>query len=826
MNESLTGGLNIVRSRYFGASILAIVVAQASAGSAFAQTAPLQTAAASGAAPTKGVEEILVTASKRTEKLQKVPQSIQVLDSKKLAQLQITEFQDYVKYVPALGYMTDGPNLTTIYLRGVVDGGDANHSGPLPTVGSYLDEMPTTTIGGTLDVHLYDMARIEVLPGPQGTLYGASSESGTVRFITNQPNPAKFEAGYDLTGDTVDHGGLGGTAEGFVNIPITDKIAVRLVGFDEHDAGYIDNAFATRTFPTAASLYGDAAATINNAAFAKKDFNPVDTFGGRAAILADISDDWSATLQAMAQDLRDTGTFGYEPSVGDLQVNRFQPDTDHDRWVQAGLTVTGHLGDYTLTYAGGGFLRNEKTQEDYTDYSIFYDNVYGSGAFWQDKNGNPLKNPSQEIDGDDNFSKYSNEIRLTSPSTDRLRFIIGGFQENQGHHIIQDYVIQGFGPQISVPGWPNTIWLTNQQRNDNDYAAFTEMQYDILPNLTILAGVRPYWYDNSLKGFFGFGQGYNELTGYSSGEGADKENCIPGDTFVNTPCVDLDKRVTGHGETHKFNLNYKIDDDRLVYFTYSTGYRPGGINRRADQGSYQADTLTNYELGFKSTWLDRRLVFNVALYDEDWNQFQFAYLGQNSFTIIKNAPSANIKGAEFASEFRVTDNLTLTGGLTLTEAKLSKAFCTDTSGNVLSTCTGPTVDPTSLAPDGTALPYTPDVKGYATARYTFPFLDWDGHLQSSLGFQSRANAGLRLQDNLELGSMPSYATVDLAAGIERNRLSLEVFAKNIFDNRGQENRDTPCTISICTAVVPGVPQALYVVPVQPLTVGIRLAQRF
>jgi outer membrane receptor protein involved in Fe transport len=802
-----------VRIKWIGASVLAMTVAQAAMAQAAAQ------AVAANSEASKGIEEVVVTASKRSEKLQKVPQAIEVLDNKTLQQRQITEFQDYVKYVPSLGYQTSAPNETTIYLRGVVDGGNANHSGPLPTVGSYLDEMPITTIGGTLDVHLYDMSRIEVLPGPQGTLYGASSESGTVRFITNPPNTSKFEAGYDVTGNTVDHGGQGFIAEGFVNIPINDKVAVRLVAFDEHDAGFIDNVPGTRTFAT-------SGATINNAAFVKNDFNPVDTFGGRAALKVDLNDDWSATLQAMGQDLRDTGTFGYEPSVGDLAVQRFQPDADHDRWMQAGLTVTGHIGDYTLTYAGGGFVRNEKTQTDYTDYSVFYDAIYGSGAFWQDKNGKPLANPSQEIIGDDNFTKESNEIRLTSPSEDRFRFIVGAFQEEQGHHIIQDYQIQGFGPQISVPGWANTIWLTNQQRTDRDLAAFTEVSYDIIPQLTITGGVRPYYYDNSLKGFFGFSQAYDELTGYGSGEGANKQNCLAGQSFVNTPCVDLNKSVTGSGETHKINLTYKIDDERLVYFTYSTGYRPGGVNRRADQGSYQADTLTNYELGFKSTWLDHRLLFNVALYNEDWAQFQFAYLGQNSFTIVKNAPNANIKGAEIATEYRATDQLTLTGGITLTDAKLTQAFCTDNNGNVITNCSGPNFSAASLAPNGTALPYTPDVKGYATARYTFPFFDWDGHVQGALAFQTRSNVGLRLDDSVALGSMPSYATLDLSAGIEKNRMSIELFAKNVTDERGQENRSTPCTIAICTANVAGIPQAVYVNPVQPLTVGIRLSQRF
>ena len=147
-----------MRCRLYGASLLAMAVAFSAR-----------------AEPSHGIEEVVVTAQKRSEKLQKVPMSVQVLDGKKLEQLQITEFQDYIKYLPSVTAQTLGPNQTTIYMRGISSGDNANHSGPLPTVGSYLDEMPITTIGGTLDVHVYDMSRIEVLPGPQGTLYGASS---------------------------------------------------------------------------------------------------------------------------------------------------------------------------------------------------------------------------------------------------------------------------------------------------------------------------------------------------------------------------------------------------------------------------------------------------------------------------------------------------------------------------------------------------------------------------------------------------------------------------------------------------------------------------
>jgi outer membrane receptor protein involved in Fe transport len=795
-----------MRHRLSGASVLAMAVAQLAWLPARAQTTP----------PTHGIEEVIVTAQKRSQSQQKVPMSVEVLDSRKLAQLQVNEFQDYIKYLPSVTTQTAGPNQTSIYMRGVSSGDNANHSGPLPTVGTYFDEFPTTTIGGNLDIHIYDTARIEALPGPQGTLFGASSESGTLRVISNPPNPAKFEAGYDLQGNVVDHGGLGGVAEGFVNIPITDHVAIRLVGFDEHDAGYIDNIYGTRSFATSTSLYGPAVGTINNSQYVKNDFNPYDTVGGRASLRVELPDGWTITPATMFQDQRANGTFFYAPSEGYLDVQRFQPDTDHDKWIQSGVTVQGKVGNFDLTYAGGFFVRDLVTQSDYTDYSIYYDAVYGSGAFWQGANGQPLPHPQQEIQGKDHFTKESNELRLASPSGDRLRLIVGGFQEVQQHRIIQDYQIQGFAPALAVPGWPNTIWLTDQLRTDRDEAVFGELSYDVLPDLTLTGGVRPYWYRNSLIGFFGFSEAYDALTGYDAGEGATGQNCKAGLTFDEAPCVDLNKTVSGNGETHKINATYRIDSDKLVYFTYSTGYRPGGVNRNANFGGYQADSLTNYELGFKSTWLDQRFRFNAALYDEDWSQFQFSFLGPNSLTIIENAPSANIKGAEFESIVRATDALTFSGGTTLTDAKLSANFCgTNPATNQLeTTCSAAAAQ----APSGTQLPYTPSFKGNITTRYTFDLFSWNAFLQASGVYQTRTQVGLRASDKLALGSMPAYGSADLSAGISKNHLSFSLFVKNAFDNHGQQNRFVECTTGVC--------QTVYVVPIQPLTVGFRLSQTF
>lgn len=258
-----------------------------------------------------GVETVVVTAQKRSENLQNVPFSIEALTSEKLQQLDINNFADYVKYLPSVTYQPGGssggagagngaPGFANVYMRGVVAGGDGNHSGSLPTVGVYLDEQPITTIGGTLNVHIYDLARVEELAGPQGTLYGASSEAGTIRLITNQPDPSGFDASYDLTGNNIDHGGYGYIAEGMINQPIADNAAIRLVAWDEHDAGFIDNVPGTRTYPT-------SGITINNYRIAKNDFNDGDTFGARGALKVDLNSNWTITPSFVAQEEKTNG---------------------------------------------------------------------------------------------------------------------------------------------------------------------------------------------------------------------------------------------------------------------------------------------------------------------------------------------------------------------------------------------------------------------------------------------------------------------------------------------------------------------------------------
>src|SRR5476651_2422876 len=214
------------------------LLASASALPVMAATATTDAAASS---PGTAVAEVIVTATKREENLQNVPVSVEALTPAVLKQRQITSSDDYIKLLPSVSFQSFGPGQSQIYFRGIASGGDGLHSGSEPGTGVYVDETPLTTIANGVDLHIYDIARVEALSGPQGTLFGASSLSGTLRIITNQPNPAAFSAAVDAEANTYTDHGPGGLVEGYVNIPINDRVAIRLVGFDEHDGGYIDN---------------------------------------------------------------------------------------------------------------------------------------------------------------------------------------------------------------------------------------------------------------------------------------------------------------------------------------------------------------------------------------------------------------------------------------------------------------------------------------------------------------------------------------------------------------------------------------------------------
>jgi outer membrane receptor protein involved in Fe transport len=777
--------------------LLATTVLGAAPVAAVAQDQPV-------AAPANGqLEEIIVTAQKREENLQSVPVSVQAISGKKLDQLNATEFGDYIKFIPSVVYQTVAPSQTSIFMRGITAIGpqEGNHSGPQPLVGVYLDEQPITTILGQLDIHLYDIQRIEALPGPQGTLFGASSESGTLRIITNKPDPTTFSGSYDVELNTT-HGDVGNIVEAYVNVPISDKVAIRIVGYEEGDPGYIDNVHGTLAYP------GATTPPLDNGSIAKDNFNGVQTYGGRAALGIDLDDDWTITPTLIAQDQRSTGIFGYNPAVGDLQVERFQPDRNHDRWAQAALTIKGKLGDFDVLYTTGFFDRSLQSQSDYSDYSFAYSAEYGAGftGLFNNAKGQPIE-PTQFLIGRDHFTKQTHELRISSPSDDRFRFVAGLFYERQTHKIEQNYEIAGLDPALSVDTFPGSIWLTQQIRVDRDMAAFGQATYDLTDQISITGGVRVFNSQNTLYGFFGYGSGnpFGSATGANS--------CFLSGNFDGAPCVNLNHTAAEVNATYKASVEYKIEPGKMVYVTASSGFRPGGANRYGSLPPYTSDMLYNYEIGWKTTWDNGQLRWNGALFWENWDNFQFAFLGPSSLTQIANAQSATVRGLETDVTWAATPQLTISGSGSFINSQLDQDFCKFLPGSG-NTC------PPFDAQKGEPLPVTPVVKANATARYEFDVTDdMTGFLQQSILFTGRSTSDLLSAVAQATGPLRPYTTFDFSSGLVRDNLTVTFFIKNMFDTRGEIDRYASCAACYTNSNI-------YIVPILPRTFGFKVGQKF
>ena len=347
------------------------------------------------------IEEIVVTATKRSVPLQDAPVTIQAIGSKTLEDQNIQEFADYVKYLPNVNAGGRGPGQNEIYIRGAaVDAINitvAESQGSAPNVALYLDEQPVTAGGRNLDVYISDMERIEVLPGPQGTLYGASSMAGTVRLITSKPVIDEFEASFNGSWSSTKEGEDSNSAELMLNFPIvTGKLAARVALYNDRQGGFIDNVAGTfqadnainPTFPGDSVTYaagtvlangtvvGEDGLTVpvikgiaNNAGLVEDDFNDAHYAGVRLGVKYLINDDWSLLVQHTAQSLSTEGVFDYDPRLDDLQVSRYSEDFLDDQFNQTAWTIEGSVGDLDLVYSGAFLDRDVTANIDYTGYT-------------------------------------------------------------------------------------------------------------------------------------------------------------------------------------------------------------------------------------------------------------------------------------------------------------------------------------------------------------------------------------------------------------------------------------------------------------------------
>ena len=617
------------------------------------------------------IEEVIVTAQKKSENLQDVPISVNTLSNEDLNNLNIKDFSDYVLQLPSVSAIQRRPGMGQIFMRGISDGGNSNQSLQGPAVAIYLDESPVTMIGDNLDVHVYDIERIESLSGPQGTLYGAASQAGNLRIITNKPS-SDFDTGFNVSLDTTSGGGLSNMVESFINIPLSDNAAIRIVGYNDKDAGYIDSVSDSITFPLSGITRG-------NDDYVENDFNDSVKSGYRAALRINLDDNWVLDGSIMGQNLESDGVWDHDPDrLGSYKVGRFFEDSQEDDWTRFSATITGDLGFADLTFTTSSLDRDFEVLSDYSHYSIdgYVEGYYTCYTSYF----GPCVDPSIQFENDTSQTFDTHEIRLSSNSDNRLSWILGAFYTENETKYNSQWHIPPIHPDAKVPTSKDLYYQTEQVRKDSEDAIFGELYYQLNDKTNITIGHRRFDNETKLNGFVGTVWWPSSLIGSSTRP--DNVNSV----------------FKGKDSITKLNIAYDVSDDTMIYLTKSEGYRPGGANRTQQLGStYDADFLKNTEFGFKSIFSNGKARLNGALYQMNWDDIQLGWFDSSIslLGLVDNIGKAESSGYELDLRYLLTDNLSFNIAASKNDAKLKADYVL--RGSV-------------RARNGQDLPFTPDLK--------------------------------------------------------------------------------------------------------------------
>jgi outer membrane receptor protein involved in Fe transport len=635
--------------------------------------------------------EITVTAQRRSQNMQDVPISMQALTSETLQQLNVATFDDYIKQLPNVTSANNGPGQNEVFMRGLSSGSQVSQgsgsTGPYPNVAIYLDNQSGQLPNRNLDIYAADLNRIEVLEGPQGTLFGAGAEAGVIRYITNEPKLDVVEGSVKGGGGSTAHGDGNYDVTAVLNLPlITNTLAVRGVVYDDHRGGYIDNVPATFTrspndvgihyanYPAGCADLGAGGApaclvppgspVINNYGIAAKAINPVTYQGGRIEALLKFNDDWNVLLSQSYQDMNSDGVFYQQPNASDgaplqrLEVTLFNNAYNKDRFESTAWTLNGRIGALKLVYTGGYLVRNVEQTGDYTNYArgvyADYYQCYGAGP------GVPASkcySPSATWHEAERNTHQQHEFRLSTPDDWRMRAIAGAYWEDNrlydqtvwnyktvpsctangaagtpGNSGCFSNVGTGAGDTVLNPGvqGPNASFYQDQVRDTRQIAFFLSVDFDLIPKvLTATLGTRHFVFENSLVG---------SVSGsfYCYEAGTPVGGCLNDNYNLNASNL----RDTESGTKSRGNLTWHITPDAMAYYTFSQGFRPGGFNQNGGSAhapgtdgvnqyflasAYVSDRLTNNEIGWKTEFFNHHLQFNGAVYREDWDNVQIPF---------------------------------------------------------------------------------------------------------------------------------------------------------------------------------------------------------
>ena len=741
------------------------------------------------------IEEVVVTAEKRASTVQNTPLSITALSGRQLQQAGITTVGQVVDTVPGLSIRSSGPGQTELEARGLSSSG-----GSSPTVGFYLDETPLTPPAASLngkvviDPDLFDLARVEVLRGPQGTLYGAGSMGGTIKLLTNPPDFSGFYGQVDTTLSGTAGGGANPTGKIMLNIPIVnDKVALRIVGEEKYVSGWIDrivdDPFPLPTNPSpSCAPYLDCTRGNVTAAPSRTIPNVNDEHlqSARASLLLKPTPDLTIDTTFLYQRIDLGGYNEFDIPPGSSSLAHYQPydlaEPFSDDFKLFSTTANYNLDFATLTSATSYWERDERQTQDASEaiYSLL--NSFGLS---------PAGYVPTTFTEEDLSDQFSEELRLASNGNGRLKWLAGVFYSRlesiyrDTNQAPGDAYLSVGGAQANPRG---IIYDANNPYHVDQYAVFGEGSYRILPTLTFTAGLRYFSYDTHV----------DEV---ENGIGTTSGNATP------TPAT---YSTSASGITPKFNLSYQPDRDLTLYIEIAKGFRPGGVNLPIPTSIgctltnevYQPDTIWNYELGEKARMLDGRLTINADVYYIQWSNVQQLVNQTCGYPLTQNAGNAESYGPELEVSARLTDELTLSMSGTYTHAAL-------TSVNRSLTAADPALVP------GTPILNIPNYTESTVLSYRHALSDdWEfvGRIQNSY-------VGVSTDISYRYEKLQPYDIIGIRGGVVGPRWSVFLFVDNVTDKHAEISINT----TSFSWIIPSLTRAATNLP---LTGGVEVSYKF
>ncbi|WP_288416853.1 TonB-dependent receptor [uncultured Novosphingobium sp.] len=667
--------------------------------------------------------DIIVTAQKREERLQDVPVPVTAVTASALLEQNQLKAQDFFSSVPGLNLQFQN-NRANLSIRGITTGPATGN----PVVGYTIDDVPYGSsaglaglFGSAPDLDPSELARIEVLRGPQGTLYGASSMGGLVKYVTVDPSTEGFSGvvGAGLNTIRGSGGDVGYNVRGAANVPVTETVAVRASAFTREDPGYIDNIVTGRD-----------------------NVNKVRVTGGRLSALWKPSSDFSLKLSALIQERKIFGSSDVDSSTGSRYKQTNQFGTGPSEWKNQSYSavINASLGNSTLTSLTGYSISDNYDTVDFSAAALT--------ALWPDVYGNPqVTRWATTLRQEYRVKKFSQEVRVSTPITDDIDWIVGGFFTKEA----TKYAIITFATDATngdVYGLP-IVWRDNL--TFKEYAGFTNLSVRLSDRFDLQGGLR---YSENKQRLH-----HREFTFFGPPEG-----------LFSTPSS------KGHALTYHFTPRFKISRDHMIYGRIASGYRPGGPNATCDVGipcSYRPDKTVNYEVGAKGDLFDRSLSYDISLYLIDWKDIQVTQVAPSgTFNYNANANRARSRGVEASFEARPTEGLTLTAWGAYTDATLREDF---------------TALSAVYAAKGDRLPYSSRWSGRVSANQEIPLSD------TVTGFANLAVSyvGLRKGEFVPSAAQaalrqtyPAYTQSDLNGGFKGDTWRVNLFIQNLTNKRG------------------------------------------